>query len=161
MASDSPVTRVLFVCLGNICRSPTAHGVFQHVVDAAGEGASISVDSCGTAGWHTGKAPDSRAVAEALRHGYDLSPLRARQLQPDDFEHFDYILAMDSSNLEDLRAASPPGFAGVLRRFLDSPGAPGGDVPDPYYGGEEGFAEVLRLVEVASAALLNELLEGR
>lgn len=149
---------VLFVCLGNICRSPTAHGVFQHFVENSEVKDRVEVDSCGTGDWHIGHAPDARAASEALKRGYDLSPLRARQVTAQDFELFDYILAMDHQNLSDLQAMSPPGYAGRLCLFLDY--LPGGDireVPDPYYGGDAGFTQVLDLVELASQALLEDI----
>lgn len=158
MNDAGAVTRVLFVCLGNICRSPTAHGVFAALVERAGLAASIEVDSCGTGGWHVGEPPDGRATVEAGARGYDLRHLRARQLQADDFHRFDYILAMDASNLADLRAARPTGCSGHLGLFLEfAPGRRETEVPDPYYGGDEGFAHVLDLVEEASQGLLREI----
>jgi len=150
--------RVLFVCLGNICRSPTAHAVFQHCVDQAGEGANIGVDSAGTIGAHIGNTPDSRATQAALARGYDLSPLRARQVNSSDFERFDYILAMDEQNLSHLRWMQPQDFGGHLGLFLEfHPQAPVTEVPDPYYGDGDGFNEVLDLVEEASQGLLRAL----
>ncbi len=149
---------VLFVCLGNICRSPTAHGIFAGQVRDAGLADSIRVDSCGTGAWHVGEPPDARATAAARRRGYDLSPLRARQFEAGDFQQFDYILAMDRSNLSHLEALRPEGFAGHLGLFLDfHPAPPFGEVPDPYYGGERGFEDVLDLVEAASSGLLEAL----
>lgn len=153
---------ILFVCLGNICRSPTAHGVFQRLVDEKGLSESISVDSAGTGAWHVGKAPDGRATAAARQRGYDLTPLRARQVRQQDFVEFDYIIAMDDSNLSDLmalyRAGGSKGAEPVL--FLDRylPVASESSVPDPYYGGDEGFEHVLNLVEAASLRLLNTLI---
>ncbi|MAT93967.1 MAG: phosphotyrosine protein phosphatase [Halioglobus sp.] len=152
------MTRVLFVCLGNICRSPTAHGVFRQMVDARGLSGRIEVDSCGTAHWHAGEAPDPRSTEEAARRGYRLGDLRARQVQPDDFARFDYILAMDLSNLADLQAVCPADFDGHLGLFLDfAADSDTDEVPDPYYGGGEGFTRVLDLVEAASEGLLDEL----
>ena len=152
------MTRVLFVCLGNICRSPTAHGVFESMVQARGLGDRISVDSCGTGDWHIGHAPDKRAAAEAAQRGYDLSHLRARQVQASDFQQFDYILAMDSQNLADLQAMSPADFSGFLGLFLPfAPDNPTDEVPDPYYGGAAGFTQVLDMVEAASEGLLAEI----
>lgn len=150
--------RVLFVCLGNICRSPTAQGVFEGLVATRGLSGEIAVDSCGTGAWHVGSAPDRRAVAAAARRGYDLGSLRARQVQPEDFETFDYILAMDRDNLADLEAMRPDDFPGHLGLFLAfaREGAPA-DVPDPYYGGDAGFEEVLDLIESASEGLLRSL----
>ncbi|RLQ23085.1 low molecular weight phosphotyrosine protein phosphatase [Seongchinamella sediminis] len=156
--TESPVTRVLFVCLGNICRSPTAHGVFEAMVRARGLEQQIRVDSCGTGDWHIGHAPDKRATAEALGRGYDLSGLRARQVQVRDFHDFDYILAMDRQNLADLQAMCPAGFSGYLGLFLPfDPAASIAEVPDPYYGGDEGFTRVLDMVEAASEGLLREI----
>lgn len=150
--------RVLFVCLGNICRSPTAHGVFEALVKQRGLENRIDVDSCGTGDWHTGHPPDTRAAAEAAGRGYDLSHLRARQVSAADFDQFDYILAMDRQNLADLESMRPSHFSGHLGLFL--PFAGGGryeEVPDPYYGGDNGFAEVLDMVEAASEGLLLEI----
>ncbi|HEY6131241.1 MAG TPA: low molecular weight protein-tyrosine-phosphatase [Halioglobus sp.] len=152
------VTRVLFVCLGNICRSPTAHGVFASLLQRRGLANLVEVDSCGTAGWHTGKAPDTRTVAAAAARGYDLSQLRARQVQRADFERCDYILAMDNSNLQALQAMCPVDYPGHLGLFLPfAPGIGMEEVPDPYYGGTEGFDEALKLVEVASEGLFQAL----
>ena len=150
--------RVLFVCLGNICRSPTAHGVFESVVNKRGMDQSIYIDSCGTGDWHIGHAPDPRAMAEAAQRGYDLSELRARQVEPRDFEEFDYILAMDDQNLADLQAMCPATFAGFLGLFLPfDANATVREVPDPYYGGDEGFSRVLDMIEAASEGLLQEI----
>ena len=150
--------RVLFVCLGNICRSPTAHGVFQALVEQRGLEQSISVDSCGTGDWHLGHSPDARATAEAKKRGYDLSPLKARQVSAGDFELFDYVLAMDNLNLADLRAMCPSTYGGRLALFLDyAPDTRISEVPDPYYGGDEGFSQVLDLIESASDGLLQEI----
>ena len=149
---------VLFVCLGNICRSPTAHGVFQKIVDDAGLSDRIAVDSCGTGDWHIGRAPDPRAQQAALTAGYDLSQLRARQVTPADFEEFDYILAMDKANLRDLKRMCPDDYHGHLSLFLDyASGTTRTEVPDPYYGEDDGFTEVLALVEDASRGLLDSI----
>ena len=151
-------TSVLMVCLGNICRSPTAHGVFARQVEEAGLSGHIYVDSCGTGAWHVGEPPDARATAAARLRGYDLSPLRARQFETVDFERFDVILAMDRSNLSHLEALRPEGYAGTVSLFLDyHPAATTREVPDPYYGGDRGFEEVLDLVEAASRGLLEAL----
>ena len=156
--SDNRVVRVLFVCLGNICRSPTAHGVFQSLVKQRGLERLIQIDSCGTGDWHIGHAPDRRATAEAAQRGYDLSQLRARQVQVRDFDDFDYILAMDKQNLADLRAMCPGGYGGHLGLFLPfDPDSSTDEVPDPYYGGDEGFTRVLDMVEAASEGLLREI----
>jgi protein-tyrosine phosphatase len=144
--------------MGNICRSPTAHGVFQALLEQRGWQQRVKVDSCGTGGWHAGEPPDRRAAAAARQRGYDLSALRARQVQPDDFQRFDYILAMDRDNLQDLQAMAPADFAGVLRLFLDyAEDWMEREVPDPYYGGDKGFARVLDMVEAASRGLLEAL----
>jgi len=159
-----PKISVLFVCLGNICRSPTAHAVFQSLVDTEGLGDRISVDSSGTGDWHIGKAPDSRSQQHALDRGYDMSALRARLVSVDDFALYDYVLAMDSQNLCDLKAMRPSGFCGELGLFLDFCRHPDYasycDVPDPYYGGDQGFSLVLDLIEDASSELLRRV-QGR
>ena len=157
MRNNQP-TRVLFVCLGNICRSPTAHGVFEAMVAQAGLARSVEVDSAGTGAWHVGEAPDTRATQAARQRGYDLAALRARQFTVADFERFDVILAMDGSNLADLQALRPASYAGVLALFLDYAEEVGEcEVPDPYYGGAGGFDHVLDLVENASRGLLRTL----
>lgn len=150
---------VLFVCLGNICRSPTAHGVFETMVEQADLQNNISIDSCGTGDWHIGHAPDRRSARAALARGYDLSHLRARQVSAEDFHRFDYILAMDNQNLADLRAMAPASYTGVLDLFLGyAENAGETEVPDPYYGGESGFDYVIDLVEQASRALLEAVI---
>lgn len=152
------MVKVLFVCLGNICRSPTADGIFQKLVADAGLTKRISVDSAGTAGWHQGKAPDPRTVAAASRRGFDLSSLRSRQVKRSDFEEFDYILAMDDENLTDLTLLRPQGFNGHLGLFLEfSQQTNYTAVPDPYHGGAAGFELVLDLVEEASRGLLDTI----
>lgn len=152
--------RVLFVCLGNICRSPTAEAVLRHKLREAGLEGRIEVDSAGTGDWHIGKAPDARTLSAAKRRGYDLSMLRGRQVAADDFARFDLILAMDSSNLSHLRRLRPGAAAAELDLFLRRYRAALDEVPDPYYGGEEGFEQVLDLIEQASDALILEL-KGR
>ncbi len=153
---------VLFVCLGNICRSPTAHGVFARQVEAAGLAGKVHVDSAGTGAWHVGEPPDERATAAALQRGYDLSPQRARQVTLADFHEFDYILAMDRSNLMHLEDLEPAGYSGHLGLFLEfHPNSPIHEVPDPYYGGDQGFGEVLDLVEAAGEGLLRALEQRR
>jgi len=150
--------KVLFVCLGNICRSPTAQGVFEHVVSEAGKENNIVVDSAGTAAWHIGKSPDSRSTEFAARRGYDLSIQRARQFEESDFRKFDYILAMDHENLSNLKKLKPNNFSGKLGLFLHySSQVDYDEVPDPYYGGDSGFELVLDLIEDASRGLLNEI----
>jgi len=148
--------RILFVCMGNICRSPTAEGVFRALAER--EGVIVEVDSAGTGGWHAGSAPDRRATAAAAERGVDLSTQRARQVRIADFHEFDHVLAMDLDNLADLRAIMPGGARAELRLFLDyAPDQPAREVPDPYYGGPQGFEKVLDLVEAASAGLLARL----
>ena len=149
--------RVLFVCLGNICRSPTAEGVLRHKLRAAGLEDRVQVDSAGTGDWHVGKAPDSRTRIAAQRRGYDLSALRARQVEAADFQRFDLILAMDQSNLRNLQALRPAGAQADLDLYLRRYELALDDVPDPYYGGEDGFEQVLDLIEQASEALLTEI----
>jgi protein-tyrosine phosphatase len=147
--------RVLFVCMGNICRSPTAHGVFEAQVRAAGLDDRVEVDSAGTHSYHVGAPPDARSQQHALKRGYDLSTQRARQLTARDFDTFDLVLVMDWDNLGLAEELCPPQQAKKLRRFAeffqhhDSP-----VVPDPYQGGPQGFEEVLDLVEDGSAGLL-------
>lgn len=152
------MTKVLFVCLGNICRSPTADGIFRELVTSAKLDQKIMVDSAGTGAWHIGKAPDSRTIAAARTRGYDLSVLRARQVTARDFDEFDYVLAMDEANLADLQQLKPAHFTGHLGLFLEF-GARGDyrEVPDPYYGGSDGFELVLDLVEDAAEGLLKHI----
>jgi len=151
------LTRVLFVCLGNICRSPTAHGVFQKMVSDRGLEHHVEVDSAGTAAWHVGKSPDPRSVSAAAERGYDLSSLRARQAVERDFLEYDYVLAMDCENLSNLKSIRRTGVEPEL--FLEKFGRAYSEreVPDPYYGGTSGFEHVLDLIEDASAALLDEI----
>jgi protein-tyrosine phosphatase len=155
-------TRILFVCLGNICRSPTAHGVFEHLLSQGNGGMRVDVDSAGTGDWHVGKAPDPRTRAAAARRGYSLEHLRARTVEDEDFGRFDYILAMDDANLRELRRRCPTDFCGHLGLFLEfAANSRVREVPDPYYtSGEQGFDEVLDLVEAASAGLLRHLRSG-
>ncbi len=153
-----PEARVLFVCLGNICRSPTAEGVFLAAVAGAGLEARIAVDSAGTGDWHVGRPPDVRAIAAARERGYDLAGLRGRQVSRSDFAQFDWILAMDRANLGALEALRPPEYAGHLGLFLElAPELGLAEVPDPYYGGPRDFVRMLDLVERASGALLLRL----
>ncbi len=152
------MVRVLFVCLGNICRSPTAHAVFQQMVDEQGLGSTILVDSAGTGDWHIGRPPDPRASAAAQQRGVDMSALRARQFQADDFHNFDYILAMDEDNLRDILAQEPGSHSAQVGLFLDyATHFEEREVPDPYYGGDEGFEHVLNLIEDAAKGLLERL----
>lgn len=149
--------KVLFVCLGNICRSPTAHGIFVQRLQEAGLEQRVWVDSAGTGDWHIGRAPDPRTQEAAALRGYDLSALRARQVTPADFDAFDYILAMDRANLDDLRDMRPLSFQGELALFLDYAASSVREVPDPYYGGSDGFDRVLDLVEAGADGLLAAL----
>lgn len=158
MADPRPLAHVLFVCMGNICRSPTAEGVFKHLVEKRGLAGRVISDSAGTHDYHVGEPPDARAMQAAARRGYDLSSLRARQVALTDFEAFDYLLAMDRSNLSQLRRWAPKSHVEKARLFLEfSTVDPGGDLPDPYYGGAAGFERVLDLVEDAAARLLDEI----
>lgn len=140
--------RVLFVCLGNICRSPTAEGVFRDAI--AQKGLSIETDSAGTAAYHIGKGPDPRSQRVAEEYGYSIADLRARQATAEDFHAFDWIFAMDHQNWLDLEAIRPADSKARLVRLLDLPDGDLGDVPDPYYGGEEGFHQVVKLIRTAA-----------
>ena len=148
--------RVLFVCLGNICRSPLAEGVFRHQVEAAGLADRFAIGSAGTGGWHEGKPPDERMCATARRRGLDISHQRARQLQAADVGAWDLVLVMDRSNLSNVRKLAPDATHGRLFRSYD-PAPDSDEVPDPYYGGPEGFEEVFDIVERTSASLLEAL----
>lgn len=157
MNGGKPV-KVLFVCLGNICRSPTAHGVFQQLVNSAELSADIKVDSAGTGDWHIGHAPDARAQEKALARGYDLSALQARLVTADDFAEFDYILGMDDSNITNMKHLKPADYLGEFELFL-SYGSKYEcrEVPDPYYSEDDGFELVLDMVEDAAAGLLAHI----
>lgn len=149
---------ILFVCTGNICRSPTAEGVFRALVEANGLAESIVVDSAGTGSWHVGKPPDRRAREAALRRGVDITDQRARQVRTEDFDRFDLVLALDQGHYRELELLCPDGSGDRLRLFLDfAPALGTGDVPDPYYGGGDGFETVLDMIEAASAGLLAEI----
>ena len=149
--------RVLFVCLGNICRSPTAEAVFRHQLQQQHLQHLVTCDSAGTSREHAGDSPDPRASKAARVRGYDMTALRARQVAAQDFETFDLILAMDNSNLANLRRLAPASLQHKLKLFLEFGSGKETEVPDPYYGGAEGFNRVLDLVEDASAGLLNHL----
>ena len=150
--------KILFVCLGNICRSPVAEGVFAHVAEQAGHGDRFELDSAGTGSWHVGNPPDPRSVVAAAARGIDLSNLRARQVCKRDFMTFDLILAMDAANHATLLALAPQDYAEKIQLFLNNtPDGGKREVPDPYYGGEVGFEDILDLVEEGSRALLARL----
>lgn len=149
---------VLFVCTGNICRSPTAEGVLRHMVRAEGMEGHVATDSAGTHGYHIGEAPDGRTVQAGLKRGYDLSGLRARRVRDGDFQSFDLILAMDRGHMRELTAACPPGQRHRLRLFLDfAPQFGTRDVPDPYYGGADGFTLVLDMAEAGARGILDHI----
>ena len=152
--------RILFVCMGNICRSPTAEGVMRHVLREEGMADAVELDSAGTGGWHAGAPPDTRATTAAQARGIVLDGA-ARQVRREDFAAFDLILAADRENLADLRAIAPPGTGSKVRLLREfdpaSEGVPDLDVPDPYYGGARGFEDVLDLVEAACRGLLDEV----
>ena len=149
--------KVLFVCLGNICRSPTAEAIFRHKVEQAGLGDQVLIDSAGTGDWHIGKAPDPRTQQAALKRGYNLSALRGRQVRAEDLARFDWVLAMDGDNLANLKRLKRADSTATVDLFLRRFDMPVNDVPDPYYGGPEGFEQVLDLLEQACDALLAEV----
>ncbi|WP_043758201.1 low molecular weight protein-tyrosine-phosphatase [Imhoffiella purpurea] len=150
--------KVLFVCMGNICRSPTAHGVFRKLVVDAGLSRLIEIDSAGTHAYHLGETPDRRARETALTRGIDIGDLRARRAIAEDFHRFDYILAMDRDNYECLAEICPAGMEPKLRLFLDfAPDLSVREVPDPYYGGQRGFERVFDMVELAAQGLLADV----
>ena len=148
---------VLFVCLGNICRSPTAEGVFQHKVNEAGLGDVVKVDSAGTSAFHVGESPDERSVQEAKKAGYDLSYIRSRKAEAKDFVDFDLVLAMDLENYHNLSLLKTNGYEDKLKLFIRdfAPNLGIEEVPDPYYGGAKGFTDVLNMIEVASDNLVE------
>lgn len=150
--------RVLFVCMGNICRSPTAQGVFRRLLEQEGLSDLVEVDSAGTHAYHVGEPPDPRAQEAAARRGIDLSGQRARQALAEDFERFDYLLVMDQDNYHALSALCPPGHEKKLGLFMDfAPDWRTREVPDPYYGGANGFERVLDMVEDAARGLLADI----
>jgi protein-tyrosine phosphatase len=152
--------KILFVCLGNICRSPTAEAVMRGVVARETPDLVMTLDSAGTSNYHPGSPPDRRSQAAARQRQYDLSDLRARQVRAEDFASFDLILAMDRSNLDELLRLAPRSARGKIQLFLDyAPEQPLREVPDPYYGGPSGFEDVLNLIETASRGLLRRLRE--
>lgn len=152
------MVKVLFVCMGNICRSPTAEGVFSHKVEAEGLLEMIETDSAGTHAYHVGNPPDLRSQECAQRRGIELGHLRARKATAQDFHEFDYVLAMDSDNYSDLESICPSGQEHKLKLFLEyAPQLRIRDVPDPYYGGANGFERVFDMVEEASLGLLEAI----
>ena len=158
-AMDPAMTSVLFVCMGNICRSPTAEGVFRRLSAELAPHLELHIDSAGTHAYHIGEPPDSRSQAAALARGVDISGLRGRQVTAEDFRAFDFVLAMDSANLKRLQALRPRDARAELRLLLDyAPQMADKDVPDPYYGGARGFEEVLDLVEAGGRGLMAEII---
>jgi protein-tyrosine phosphatase len=152
---------VLFMCMGNICRSPTAEGVFRERVARAGMAGRILIASAGTGDWHVGEPPDRRAIAHAARRGYDLTKLRARQICEADFQRFRWILAMDRANLREIASMRPAGHDGHVGLFLEvAPGLGVTEIPDPFYGGADGFERALDLIEAASDSLLERVGSG-
>lgn len=150
--------RVLFVCMGNICRSPTGQGVFEHLVEEAGLADHVEVDSAGTHAYHTGEPPDTRAAKTAEKRGISLAGQKARRVTASDFEAFDYVLAMDSSNLNDLLSICPDEHQHKVKLLLSfADGLSHDDVPDPYYGGTTGFERVLDMVEEGAQGLLGDI----
>lgn len=155
--SANAQTAILFVCLGNICRSPLAEGVFRAVAVERGHGARFLIDSAGTGGWHAGEPPDPRSIAVAARHGIDISKQRARKVTAADYARFGILVGMDASTVSILTARAPSGAGARLAHFLECAGLGRRDVPDPYYGGPEGFEAVYRMIRDASEALLARL----
>lgn len=150
--------RILFVCMGNICRSPTAEAVFRRVLEEEGRGLQVHVDSAGTHGYHIGDPPDRRTIEAARRRGVEMGHLRARQVSVEDFHAFDLLVAMDEANVTHLENMAPTVHTARVRLFMDyAPQSGHREVPDPYYGGAAGFEQVLDLVEAASRGLLAEL----
>ncbi|MBL8519126.1 MAG: low molecular weight phosphotyrosine protein phosphatase [Betaproteobacteria bacterium] len=155
---STPRTRVLFVCMGNICRSPTAEGVFRRLVEQSPLRGKVDIDSAGTTGAHAGQAPDPRAIEVAARRGYDLTPLRARQVTPADFEQSDFVIAMDDMNVRYLKGMCPTRLAQRIELLLDYGGEEDeAEVPDPYYGSLQDFEHTLDLIEEGCQGLLEYL----
>jgi protein-tyrosine phosphatase len=153
--------RILFVCMGNICRSPTAEGMFRHIAASYAD-LELEIDSAGTHDYHVGEPPDQRAIAAAKHRGIDLSRLRARTVQSNDFEHYDLILAMDRENLSTLHERAPRNVRDRIKLVMEyAPESYAREVPDPYYGGPKGFEEVLDLLEQAAQGLMTDVLRQR
>ena len=155
--SAQPVISILFVCLGNICRSPLAEGVFRAVAAERCLSHRFRLDSAGTGGWHAGSAPDPRSVAVAAKHGVDINGQCARKVVADDFRTFDLVLGMDRSNVEELLRMAPDDARRRVHLFLDYAGVGQRDVPDPYFGGPDGFTDVYRMIREASESLLDRI----
>ena len=152
--------KILFVCMGNICRSPTAEGVFSKLVNSREMQSDFEIDSAGTGDWHTGNPPDSRAQQAALVRGIDLSSLRARQVEPEDIVYYDLVIAMDNDNLSRLKSMSQPADQHKVKLLLEYGTSNESEVPDPYYGGEHGFDIALDLIEDACQGLLDSLADA-
>lgn len=158
MKENQRIVKVLFVCMGNICRSPTAEAVFRNYVEKAGLLENIHIDSAGTHNYHIGDPPDARTQHVARRRGYDMSKLRGRQVEAKDFLRFDYVLAMDEANLANLTQLRPDGATSHLGLFLEfAERHQEREVPDPYFGGADGFERVLDMVEDAANGLLKHI----
>ncbi|NEI70594.1 low molecular weight phosphotyrosine protein phosphatase [Rhizobium lusitanum] len=149
--------RILFVCAGNICRSPLAEGIFRHLASAAGRAGEFEIDSAGTGGWHQGQRPDRRSIAAAADHGIDISGQRARRIASADFGGFDLILAMDQDNLKNLRKTAPADALGKLHLFNALALGSNKDIPDPYYGDREDFEMVYTMLLAGCSALLPKV----
>jgi len=151
---------ILFVCMGNICRSPSAEGFFTHALKRSGIEQEVSIDSAGTHNYHVGQAPDPRAIHATAKFGVNIGHLRARSVSLSDFHHYDMIIAMDRNNFTDLKDIQPPGSKAHLSKMMDyHPDGLPADVPDPYYGGTEGFASMCELLEAAAEGLLRHVQE--
>ncbi len=148
---------ILFICLGNICRSPLAEGVFRHVVTEAGRQAAFDIDSAATGSWHVGKPPDRRAIKVARHHGVDISNQTCRQINGHDFETFDHIVCMDYANIDDVTALQPAGSKAQIGLFMQLALGKALIIPDPYVGGRKGFETAYQMVDEASQALLKKL----
>lgn len=154
--------RVLFVCLGNICRSPTAEGVFRDLVSREGLSDKIETDSCGTSGWHKNDPPDSRAQEEARHRGIKIDDLKSRKTLDSDFSDFDFIIAMDHNNFDTLHVKCPKMYTSKIHMFLSfAPEIGIAEVPDPYYGGPDGFSDVFDMIDTASRGLLQHIRDTR